>query len=171
MDSENNGDAASAATNNSGNKMSPMIIGVIALVVIAIAGGLFFVMGNKNQAGEDSMAPVEEVMTDDTMEESTEGATMEDGDIVSVTMEAGSFYFKPNTISAKLGQTVRVTVNSVSMQHDFVIDELGVKSAVLPSGKSETVEFVASEVGNFEFYCSIGNHKQQGMVGVLTVTE
>ena len=62
-------------------------------------------------------------------------------------------------------------VYSVSMVHDFVIDELGVKSSVAKSGHSTSVEFVADKVGSFEFYCSVGQHRTNGMVGTLTVTE
>lgn len=158
----------SANSGNSKGAMSPMVIGVIVLAVILVVAAMFFFMGRGANTTEPAM--VEEVNSTDNMSEST-GESAMDGDVVEVTMEAGSFYFEPNVINAKLGQTVRVTLNSVSMQHDFVIDDLGVKSSVLPSGRSETVEFVASEVGSFEFYCSVGNHRQQGMVGTLNVTE
>jgi uncharacterized cupredoxin-like copper-binding protein len=31
------------------------------------------------------------------------------------------------------------------------------------------VQFVADKTGTFEFYCSVGNHRQMGMVGTLVV--
>ena len=55
--------------------------------------------------------------------------------------------------------------------HDFVIDELNVKTKEIGAGKTDTVELTPNEVGTFEFYCSVGNHKQMGMKGTLIVTE
>jgi len=165
--SENSNSAPDSGNNN--GAMSPMVIGVIVLGAILVVGALFFFMGRGAKTTEPAM--VEETGDSQGTMESTNESTTVDGDVVEVQMEAGSFYFKPNVINAKLGQTVRVTLNSVSMQHDFVIDELGVKSSILPSGKSETFEFTASEVGTFEFYCAVANHRQMGMVGTLNVTQ
>ena len=105
-----------------------------------------------------------------------DGTTMEAevmpvGEVKEFTLEAGSFYFKPNEIRVKKGDRVRVTVNAVSMMHDFVIDELNVKVPVTQSGRSNSVEFVASEAGTFQFYCSVGNHKAQGQTGTIVVEE
>jgi nitrosocyanin len=96
-------------------------------------------------------------------------ATSEEVRIVEV--EAGSFYFNPNEIRVKKGEKVRIVMNSVSMMHDFVIDELGVKLPVTQSGETGTVEFVADTAGSFEYYCSVGNHRAQGQVGTLIVEE
>ncbi|MEY4731380.1 MAG: hypothetical protein RL681_326, partial [Candidatus Parcubacteria bacterium] len=41
---------------------------------------------------------------------------------------------------------------------------------VLTDGQSETIEFVANKAGTFEYYCSVGSHRQMGMKGTLTVT-
>lgn len=84
-------------------------------------------------------------------------------------LEAGSYYFKPNQIKVKQGDTVKVTISSVSMMHNFVIDELGVNMAMVPSGSSASVEFVASKSGTFQFYCGVGSHRAQGQVGTLVV--
>lgn len=160
-------------TTNSSSKgsMNPMMIGGVVLVLILIGAGLFFFMGKSNK-NIDDMAPAVTNQNNDSSESTvSSGTTTSNSDVVSVNMEAGNFYFKPNVIKAKLGQTVRVTVTGVGMQHDFIIDELGVKSSTIAPGKSDVVEFVASEVGQFQFYCSVGNHKQMGMVGTLNVTE
>lgn len=88
-----------------------------------------------------------------------------------VNMEAGSFYYKPNTITAKKGQKIKVVLSGKDMMHNFNIDELKVKSPLVMAGKTTTVEFTADKVGTFEFYCSVGNHRAQGQVGTLVVTE
>lgn len=53
--------------------------------------------------------------------------------------------------------------------HDFVIDELNVKTKIVKDGESETVEFTPDQTGTFEFYCSVGQHRQMGMKGTLIV--
>ncbi len=158
------------SSTSSNNKMNPTMIIVGIVAVIAIVAGLFFYMGSGKNVGEESMQTNETSMPATGDEAATESAVQGmDAEALNITVEGGSFYFKPNEIRAKVGQTVKVTLNAVSMQHDFVIDELDVKSAVIPSGQTTTVEFVASEAGEFEFYCSVGNHRAQGMVGTLIV--
>ena len=163
------------------NKMNQNAIILGVVLVIAIVVGFVSFMTYKNKSNSEVMTTdnATDSMTNESEStlNSTESATqkMNDekttntGDSVSVSVEGGNFYFKPNTINAKVGQTVKVTLNAVSMQHDFVIDALNVKSATIQSGKSTTVEFVPTKAGSFEFYCSVGNHKQMGMVGTLIV--
>ena len=84
---------------------------------------------------------------------------------------AGSDFMGIKTRAVKKGDKVKVIMNSVDMMHDFVIDELNIKSAIAKSGSSAEVEFTADKVGSFEFYCSVGSHRKMGMVGTLVVTE
>ena len=39
------------------------------------------------------------------------------------------------------------------------------------TGNKTSVTFVANKAGEFEFYCSVGNHRAQGMVGKLIVKD
>jgi heme/copper-type cytochrome/quinol oxidase subunit 2 len=86
-------------------------------------------------------------------------------------MEAGSFYYSPNEIRVKKGETVKIVMKSVDMMHDFNIDELDVKLPITKSGETNSVEFTADTVGEFEFYCSVGQHRANGQVGTLIVEE
>jgi len=88
-----------------------------------------------------------------------------------VTIEAGSYYFNPNIIRVRKGEKIKLTLTGVSMMHDLKIDELKVVVPVTKSGESSTIEFTADKVGEYEFYCSIGNHRSQGQIGNLIVTE
>ncbi|HEX8932164.1 MAG TPA: cupredoxin domain-containing protein, partial [Patescibacteria group bacterium] len=85
------------------------------------------------------------------------------------TVEGGSYYFKPNIIKVKKGDTVKITFNSAGGVHDFVIDEYKIKSEKITSGNSTVINFVADKIGTFAYYCSIGNHREMGMVGKLIV--
>ena len=86
-----------------------------------------------------------------------------------VEVEAGSFYYKPDTITIKKGEKVRINLTAVSMMHDFNIDELGVKVPITKSGSSSFVEFVADKTGTFEYYCSVGSPRAHGQGGKITV--
>lgn len=86
-------------------------------------------------------------------------------------IEAGSFYYKPNTITVKKGDKVKIEMNAVSLMHDFNIDELNVKIPIVQNGNTGTVEFTADKVGTFEYYCSVGEHRANGQIGTITVEE
>lgn len=76
------------------------------------------------------------------------------------------------TIHVKQGDLVKLTLtNTEYVQHDFVIDELGVHSPHLAPGLDSTVSFafLATEVGEFAYYCSIPGHRETGMEGILIV--
>ena len=76
------------------------------------------------------------------------------------------------TIIVTQGDTVRIEfTNDDSMPHDWVIDEFNARTEVLRTGESESIEFVADTVGEFEYYCSVGQHRANGMFGILIVEE
>ncbi|MEI6326745.1 MAG: cupredoxin domain-containing protein [Candidatus Roizmanbacteria bacterium] len=89
--------------------------------------------------------------------------------VKTIAMEAGSFYFMPNIITVKEGTTVKITFSSVSMMHNFYLDEFAVKGPTVKSGNTETFEFIASKKGTYEYYCAIGAHRANGQVGTLIV--
>ncbi len=87
-----------------------------------------------------------------------------------ITVEGFEFKFAPATLTFKKGETVKLTLkNTGKMPHDFVIDELGVKTKVINGGETDTVEFTPDKAGSFEYYCSVGKHRAMGMKGTVTV--
>jgi nitrite reductase (NO-forming) len=76
-------------------------------------------------------------------------------------------------LKANVGDTVRITVvNGDPVLHDFKIDEFGVTTGDLTQAEqSVTVEFVATQAGEFEYYCSIPGHREIGMKGLLRISE
>jgi nitrite reductase (NO-forming) len=72
---------------------------------------------------------------------------------------------------ANVGDTVRLTViNGDPVLHDLTIAEFGVTTGQLTQAEQAvTIEFVASQAGVFEYYCSIPGHREIGMKGVLRV--
>ena len=173
---ENENTMQQPASTNKG--MNPLIIGGVVVVLLVIGAVAVFGMMGGNTPESSSDRDVEsqntqEAMTAETTEESD--VVTEDEDAIltedAIKVEGGSFYFKPNEIRVKVGEPVVITFNAVDMMHDFVIDELNVRTDVIKAGGSDTVMFTPSEVGEYEFYCSVGQHRANGMVGTLIVEE
>jgi FtsP/CotA-like multicopper oxidase with cupredoxin domain len=76
-------------------------------------------------------------------------------------------------IVVNVGDTVRIVYESAGgMPHDFVVDEIdGARTQIWQPGQGEIIEFVANVAGEFEYYCSVGSHRAQGMVGNFIVLE
>lgn len=144
---------------------------MIGLGVVVILIGGYLLMNN------NVMAPVEDAaMTDDAMMEEGEDAMMkEDSEdammegVVEVDMTGDDFRFSEDEITVNQGDTVKITLNAVDMPHDWVVDELDVRTDIADPGETVTVEFVAETAGEYEYYCSVGQHRANGMVGTLIV--
>jgi len=134
------------------------VISIVVVLVVVVGGFLMF----KNR----SVAPTEIEETVKTVETSAEPV----GEVKEFVVETGSYYFAPKTMSVKEGDTVKITLKNAGGYHDLKLDEFGVATKTLKSeGEQDVVTFVASKKGTFEYYCSIGKHRQMGMVGTLTV--
>ncbi len=92
-----------------------------------------------------------------------------DSNVKVVNVTGSNFAFNPKTITVNKGETVRIVFTSENGFHDFVLDQFGIRTEVLNSGGTDTVEFVADQTGTFEYYCSVGSHRAMGMVGNLIV--
>jgi nitrosocyanin len=87
----------------------------------------------------------------------------------TVTVDATNFKFNQTELKVKKGDKVKVVFNNKEGLHDFVLDEFNAKTKQLKAGESEIIEFTADKAGTFEYYCSVGQHRQMGMVGKLIV--
>jgi len=145
---------------------------IFGLVIVLVVGGIVYATAPKqtsinNSGKETSISSSSQAMVEkDSAKSSSELMTK---NIKEINMEAGSFYYKPNTITVKKGETVKIVMHSVSMMHDFNIDELNVRMPIVKNGDTGTVEFTADKVGTFEYYCSVGQHRANGQVGKITI--
>jgi len=171
---------AEANSKNAG--FNPLyLIAIIALV--AIGGGYYFMNINKSNAPintegsttkENTQSPTQ--LTNETPMKTvtlppTGNSTADTiaTNVKTINMEAGAFYFKPNKITVKKGDTIKIVFKSVDMMHNFYLDEFNIKGPIVKGGNSDTFEFVANKVGSFEFYCNVGKHRAQGQVCTLIV--
>lgn len=78
------------------------------------------------------------------------------------------FGFYPSTLVATAGETVQLSViNPTADEHTFTGPELGLNVAVQPQSEAQA-EFTATQVGAFDFVCSIPEHAPY-MRGTLIV--
>ena len=77
--------------------------------------------------------------------------------------------YDTDQITVKPGDTITIT-NEGFAQHDMAIDDLGVQSELINNGDTVTITIPEDAApGDYEFYCTVVGHKEQGMVGTLTV--
>jgi plastocyanin len=153
------------------SNLNPLLI-VVILIIVAAVGVMLWLGSNKTgtQSATTQVTPTTAAMQqEEPTVTATESATDESAMQPAITVEAGGFYFKPNQIRVKQGEKVKITISNKGGVHDFVIDELNVKTEMIQGGASTTVEFTPTKKGTFEFYCSVGNHRQMGMKGTLIV--
>ena len=72
-------------------------------------------------------------------------------------------------IGAKEGDMVKIVFKNMQGFHDLTIDGLNLKTKQIQAGEEESIEFVADKKGTFDYFCSVGTHREMGMVGKLVV--
>ncbi len=153
---------------------------IAVLVVILVALGGFFLFKDKGEAPtgetgvENTMPAPGENVDEMIVEEETSVTPASPSAALPVvkefTIDNDHFSFKPSSLSVNKGDTVKITFRNTGGTHDLRIDEFtGAATRILSAGESQTITFVADKSGSFEYYCSVGNHRAQGMWGTLTV--
>lgn len=85
----------------------------------------------------------------------------------TINISGENYSFSLEEIKIKKGDRVKIVFTSKQDFHDLVIDEFNVATQQIRAGETSSIEFTADKVGSFEYYCSVGNHRQLGMVGKL----
>lgn len=165
-----------------------ILVGIVALALL-LGGGTFYFFRSAEPSDDelskdaDMMMPVlgtsgvdeHIVMPDGGDSMMDEGdSTMDSGDMMmsetkTFKITGQNFRFLQNEIRVKMGDRVRIEFESTGGFHDFVIDKFNAKTSQVNTGGKASVEFVADTTGEFEFYCSVGQHRQMGMKGKLIV--
>lgn len=98
-----------------------------------------------------------------------------EGPDVTFVMEGGNYYFEMDgqrgpELKVEQGDLVRIEFSSTEGYHDWVLDEFDARTErITPEDGKTSVEFVADEAGAYEYYCSVGSHREQGMFGTFIV--
>lgn len=153
----------------SNNTTTIVVVGIILVVAVGV------VMMMRSGTTETITETPEEMVVEASPEVDAdvtsipETTGIKEATVKTIEVEAGAFYYKPNVITVKKGDKIKIVMKSVDMMHDFNIDELDVKLEIIKSGNTGTVEFVADKVGTYEYYCSVGEHRAKGQVGKIIV--
>ncbi len=88
-------------------------------------------------------------------------------------LEATEFEFSPAEVTVELGEHEFQIVNRGEVEHALEIHTPGgeVETGRVAPGESATVTADLSEAGSYELYCPVGDHRQRGMEGSVTVEE
>ncbi|TXG76359.1 hypothetical protein E6Q11_04770 [Candidatus Dojkabacteria bacterium] len=128
---------------------------------------------NNNQTLTVSQAPLAEIPPKET------GSGFGDFPLPSTEVVSGrtertihmgvrQYVWEPATITAKKGELVRLIIHNADVKHGLVIPDLGVNQDIPPDGA--IVEFIASKVGTFEFFCSVwcgeGHMEMRGKIAI-----
>jgi hypothetical protein len=93
--------------------------------------------------------------------------------VVTFAVAENDYSIAPNTFVINLNQTAYFSVTNYGTQdHDFGIYSLGPSfgTPVLNGGEGKGVfEFNSSSPGNYIVYSNVGNDRNMGMVGTLTI--
>ena len=92
-------------------------------------------------------------------------------EVKEIEVRSEGLTFIPAEIRVNRGDTVRITYVNTRGTHDWTLDEFDAATSRISAGESETIEFVADEAGEFEFYCSVPGHRARGMYGRFIVVE
>jgi len=131
---------------------------ILVIVLVVLIGGYYWLNNNK---APKPIVQNEEIINNEEQNVQTE--------IKEFEISGSNFSLSTKEITVNQGDTVRINLTNRGGFHDLVIDEFNARTKQLADGAKETIEFVADKTGTFEYYCSVGKHREMGMVGNLIV--
>lgn len=85
----------------------------------------------------------------------------------------GPLYFRPGDLDVDEGERVTLTLvnDDPGTPHDWALLGYGGRDieVYVKGGQTRTINFTASETGEYRIVCQVVGHKQRGMEGTLTV--
>lgn len=116
----------------------------------------------------DSTEDVTETIVEETLPVNN-GEEPAEEEVLQIEVDGFNFGYTPEIISIPAGQKVRVVLTSSDGFHDFVVEGTDIATEKINTGGQTEIEFTIDEPGEYEFYCSVGQHRANGMVGTLIV--
>ncbi len=133
-----------------------LVTGILLLVATMASGVLLVACG-----GDDDVQP-----TPDSSDPDAYHADADKDALFLIRMD--NFNYIPSTLEVNAGDVIALAIqNDVSDGHDFTIDA-DIHFALTERG-SGVVHIKVHQPGTYEFYCSLPDHREEGMVGTLIV--
>jgi len=177
-------DESLMSANRPAKAKTPMIIIGVALILVA----LVLILWQQKQAAPIESEPEADANASQSVENNsqmpapgnqeqseTEATNQENQNpenstsVKTFTIKGQNFSFNPAEIRVKRGDKVKIVFQNESGYHDWMLEGYNVRTKQMTGPATETVEFTADQAGTFEYYCSVGTHRQMGMKGNLIV--
>ena len=139
----------------------------VALVAaMALAAGGLAACGDDDEDSGASPPPPAAAQTETARDAGGGG-----GETVAVAADpGGDIAFEQDSLTAPAGSVTFEFTNEANIPHDFKIEKDGEDVGGTEVITGETAEAtVELEAGEYTFYCSVGDHREDGMEGELTV--
>jgi plastocyanin len=134
----------------------------ITALVLAAA-----LLGGCGGDDEDEPAATPEATAEAT-EEPAAGGGGAGAEVAVASPQDGALQFDPAELSASAGEVTFTYSNPSQVPHAFEIEGVD-GSATETITESESAVTVQIDAGEYVFYCPVGQHRQGGMEGTLTV--
>jgi len=135
------------------------------ILALLLSAGLLLVAGCGDDEDEGSGGGAS---TPQATEEAAGGGG--EGEALTLTADpGGNISWEPGELSAPAGSVTIKLVNESDVPHAVEVEGNGVEeeSEIITAGETELT--VDLEAGEYTFYCPVGQHRQNGMEGTLTV--
>jgi len=148
---------------------------IVIIVLVVLIGGFFVFKGGFNSSSnngaqdiialeEESSLEIEIIPETEETKETEEVPAAKEFNVI-----AKQWDFSPRTITVDEGDTVILNIESIDVNHGFVLSTFGI-SEFLSSGNTVKVEFIADKKGTFSFFCNVQCGSGHGsMRGTLVV--
>jgi plastocyanin len=135
------------------------------ILALLLAAGVLLAAGCGDDEDEGGGG---EASTPEATEEAAGGGG--GGEALTLTADpGGNISWEPGELSAAAGSVTIKLVNESDVPHAVEVEGNGVEeeSETITAGETELT--VDLEAGEYVFYCPVGQHRQNGMEGTLTV--
>ena len=134
--------------------MNKLLIGIIILLIVGVGAFVFIPKSNT---------------TDNTANTDNNNEQVKTFAVDSANLRFYIDGVENPDIIVNEGDKVKIEFTSTEGFHDFVLDEFNAKTERVNAPGSSSVEFTADKKGTFEYYCSVGQHRANGMKGKFIV--
>ena len=136
--------------------MKKALISLVVILIVIIAG--FYLISNSQSITGNTIL--------DNSDKNNEVKTF------TVTGSYLRFYIdgaENPDIRVNEGDKIWIEFTSEEGFHDWKVDEFNAATQKVNPGTAASIEFIADKKGAFEYYCSVGQHRANGMKGNLIV--
>lgn len=145
-------------------------IWIIAVVVVVLIAALTYAYRSPKTEQSQNGTVLSPAQSESTQADQAATVAKDPAEETKVfSISAKSFEFSLKEIKVKRGEKVRIDLTVTQGMHAWKVDEFNAQTKQINAGQSDSVTFTADKAGTFEYYCSVANHRQMGMVGKLIV--